>query len=263
MTLIADHLTYGYRKGTPVIRDLSVEISAGAITAIVGPNGAGKSTLLRLLAGVRQPWSGTVSLNGETLERLPATRRAASVALVAQRPTIAGAYTVRQVVQFGRYAQGQHQRAIDASLSALELDSLASTPVHELSIGQQQRVAIARAFAQLGFQKNSSADGAMRGKAFVADEPIAAMDPRYAALTMRLLRSLARQGAVVAVALHDLSTALNSADQCVLLDSRGIAAAGPTADTLNPDQLEMVFGARFQRLGDPGQGAITVVDQAP
>lgn len=262
MTLVATHLTYGYRPGTPAIRDLSIDLPAGSLTAIIGPNGVGKSTLLRVLAGVRQPWIGEISLQGSAIHRLAPSQRAERIALVSQRPTIAGAYTARQVIQFGRYAQRQEQSIIDASLSAMELDHLAEAPVHELSIGQQQRVAIARALAQLGFQMNAPAQGAMQGKVFLADEPIAAMDPHYAAITMRLLRAMSHRGAAVVVVLHDLTMALNWTDRCALLSPAGVVAVGPTSSTLSPDRLETVFGASFQLLGEPGRGAITISQDA-
>lgn len=253
MTLRAHNLNFGYSANAPVIQDVSLEASGGAVTAIVGPNGAGKSTLLRLLAGVRTPWSGRVLLGDDDVFTLSPRRRASRIALVAQRPTVAGPYDVEQIVRFGRYAQSPNGSAIEQALADFELDELRRRIIHELSVGQQQRVAMARAVAQL----NVEAPGDPR--VLLADEPIAAMDPRHATLTMGRLRELSRSGVAVVVVLHDLSMALNWSDRAVLLAHGAPPTQGETADVLTPHRLEQTFGASFVRLDGPDARALAVI----
>jgi len=240
VTLRADRLHFGYRRGEPVVRDVSLTLEPGRIAAIVGPNGAGKSTLLRLLAGVAAPWSGDVALAGEPIRRMSGRRRARRIAYIEQRATVAGAFTARRVVEFGRYGQGGGAGPIDRALARTETADLADALFNELSAGQQQRISLARALAQL--------DGAdHEPRVLLADEPVAAMDPRHVALAMALLRELAAAGSAVGVVLHDLTAARRWTDDAILLDASGrVAAAGPSAETLVPERLEPVFDVPFR-----------------
>jgi ABC-type cobalamin/Fe3+-siderophores transport system ATPase subunit len=258
MTLRAENITFGYRRRSPVLNEVSVTIEPGSVTAIVGPNGSGKSTLLRLLAGVATPWSGQASLDGVSITALSAKDRAARLAYVSQRPTIAGPYTVEQVIAMGRYALSRDDDAVDGAMRLLELDAHRDRPALELSIGQQQRVAIARALAQLGcVASDAPTPSHLERKVFLADEPTAAMDPRYVALTMQLLRSLAEQGVAVGVVLHDLSSALRWADRVVLLTmDRRVAAAGKAGEILTPDTLSEIYDVPFELIEQGGRVAL-------
>ena len=265
MTLEARDLVFGYARGKRVLSGVWARFHAGAVTAVVGPNGAGKSTLLRLCAGVTDPWTGAVCLDDAPLASLPPRDRAARLALVSQRPTIAGPYTVAQVVRLGRFARTKDDRAVAGALDLLELGPMRDRIALELSVGQRQRVAVARALAQLGpitSASNSREPGALAGKAILLDEPVAAMDPRHAAATMALLRDLARAGAVVVVVLHDLTTAITWGDRALVLTSAGVVAQGPAEQTLTPALLGDVFRARFERIGAGAHTAIIPVPPA-
>ncbi len=270
MTLRAENITFGYRRRAPVLNEVSLTIEPGSVTAIVGPNGSGKSTLLRLLAGVASPWSGQALLDGDSIAALSAKDRAARLVYVSQRPTIAGPYSVEQVVAMGRYALSRDDDAVLCAMRSLELEEHCNRPALELSIGQQQRVAIARALAQLGGVAATGETpippvdqvqcGHLNGKVFLADEPTSAMDPRYVALTMQLLRSLAGQGVAVGVVLHDLSSALRWADQVVLLTIAGrVAAAGKAGEILTPNTLEEIYEVPFELIEQGGRVALLAV----
>jgi iron complex transport system ATP-binding protein len=254
MTLVAESISYGYARQQRVLHDVSCTIEPDRITAIVGPNGAGKSTLLRVLAGVARPWGGVVQWGETSIHEMSASARAQRIAFVTQRPTVAGPFSVEQVVRFGRFAGSRDDAAIDKAIVSFELDNFRHRVIHELSVGQQQRVAMARACAQL-------ADGAAGGNAsrcLLADEPLGAMDPRFASLTMARLRDLSQDGVGVLVAMHDLTMALNWSDDVIVLHEGTIHAAGPTRDVLQPETLSTVFGATFVRLEHAATSAIAV-----
>ena len=237
MTLRADTLSYAYGRGPEVLRAVSCEIEPGRILAIVGPNGAGKSTLVRLLAGVREPTSGRVTLDADPIQDLPPRTRARRVAYVAQRASLAFDFDVRRVVSLGRYGVGRDDDAVDRAIARFGLVDLAARPVGTLSVGQQQRVALARAWAQL-----DGADNAI----LLADEPTSAMDPEHQLATFGALRELASRGVGAGLVVHDLTMAARWSDEVLILGADGgVHACGPTREVLTPETLRAVFGVRF------------------
>jgi iron complex transport system ATP-binding protein len=224
-------------KGTdiPAIKGVNAVAAPGRITAVIGPNAAGKSTLLRCVIGALAPTSGTVLIDGEPSHQLSTRSLAGRLAYVPQRPQVAGAFTVREVIELGRYAMPANRQRIDDTLRRLELESIADRPFPLLSVGQQQRVTLGRAVAQLGPKGH-----------LVLDEPTSAMDLRHAARSTALLRELATGEVTVIIAMHDLTLAANLSDDCWLLDAGRLVAAGPTADVMQIDRLQAVFGVGFE-----------------
>ncbi|MCA9303243.1 MAG: ATP-binding cassette domain-containing protein [Phycisphaerales bacterium] len=252
MAINARQLVFSYSRSKRVLDRVSCSIERGAITAIVGPNGAGKSTLLRLLAGVRAPSSGAVSVDGEELRSITAEQRAARIAYLAQRATLAFDFDVARVIGFGRHASGAGG-AEDRALERFAMRELASVPFGTLSVGQQQRVSLARVWAQL--------DGVENGY-LLADEPCASMDPKFAHEAMIALRELADRGIGVGVVLHDLSAACTLADRAIVLDERGkLLSEGDAGGSLDETTLSRVFGVGMRRREVEGLG--TVVGVAP
>ncbi|MCI0675889.1 MAG: ATP-binding cassette domain-containing protein, partial [Phycisphaerales bacterium] len=232
-------------------RSIAVEARPGRITAILGPNAAGKSTLLRCMIGALRAERGRVLIDGVPAHRLRATMLARRVAYVPQRPTVSAAFTVRQVVELGRYALAANAARVQEAIERLDLAGVADRPYPELSAGQQQRVALARVVAQL------ESDGHL-----LLDEPTSAMDLRHIALTMRLLRELASGGATVVVAMHDISLAAAISQDVWLLDGGRVVAAGEASSVLEIDRLRSVFGVDFQWLDD-GHGAARLLADVP
>ncbi|MCL4741420.1 MAG: ABC transporter ATP-binding protein [Phycisphaerales bacterium] len=261
MALAAEGVSFAYRRGRPVLRDLSLRFEPGTITAIVGPNGAGKTTLLRLLLGLREPDAGRVTLDTRDVGSLSARDRAARMAYVPQRSRMAFAFTVRETVRHARFATPGDgvETAVRTALLEVGVEALADEPFERLSAGQQQRVLIARAMAQLSVP---CAQGATR--VLLADEPLSALDPKHALEAAGLIRSLVARGPSLAavVVLHDLTAALRFADRAAVLDASGrLAALGPSRDTLTPDILAGVFGVPFARVR--GEGCEGLLPTAP
>lgn len=178
---------------------------------------------------------------------VPVYRRAAAVAFVGQRSSLAGPMTAGAVVRLGRFAVGDDPGAVDAAVEQTGIGPLIDRPYDQLSVGQQQRVMLARAMAQLSLAAGQPAEG----RTVLADEPISAMDPRFAVSSLGLLRAAAAQGAAVGVVLHDLTMARRFADDALLLACDGaVAAAGPAHRVLTPAVLEPVFGVGFALEGD-------------
>jgi iron complex transport system ATP-binding protein len=263
VSLTVRNLSHRYPHSGWVLREISVRAAPAKITAVIGPNAAGKSTLLRCAIGALKPRRGAVQIHGSAVHRMRASRLAQAIAYVPQRSFVAADFTVRHIVELGRFALTPDHDKVEYALHRLELEDLAERRYHELSVGQQQRVTLARAVAQL------APDGHL-----IADEPTSAMDLRHVHDTMGLLRELAGEGATVLVAMHDLTVAASSADDVWLLDAGRLKAAGPAHDVMDVARLELVFNTMFERVRlqsgrhalvsiAPGTGERTTMAVAP
>ena len=241
MTIIIEKLTFAYER-TSVLTSVSATAENGRITALIGPNASGKSTLLRCIIGALRPQSGSILIDDQHAHQLNGGSLARSIAYVPQRSTVSAAFTVREVVELGRYALPRDHHRVDDALERLELAEIARRPYQALSVGQQQRVTLARAIAQL------SPHGHL-----ILDEPTSAMDLRHISRCFTLLHELAGMGHVVVLALHDLAAAAMLADDVWLLDRGRVAASGSVAEVMEVERLARVFGVPFQWIED-GEG---------
>ncbi|BBH69727.1 hypothetical protein ACTI_64120 [Actinoplanes sp. OR16] len=182
--LSAVRVGHGY-GGVPVLREVSLDVPAGTVTAVTGPNGSGKSTLLHVLAGDISPKSGYVARTGR-------------VSLLPQRTSEIDALpvTVQECVQIGRFQSrwpwaGRADRtAVSEIMERLGLTSLGRRRLRELSGGQRQRVLLAQALVQ-------PAD------VYILDEPTVALDTASRARVHELLAERVAAGAAVVLASHD------------------------------------------------------------
>ncbi|MQA25536.1 MAG: ATP-binding cassette domain-containing protein [Micromonosporaceae bacterium] len=240
--------------GDPVVRDASIALHSGHVTALVGPNGSGKSTLLRALARLHRPDSGEIRLeDGSSALALSAKEFARRVTLLAQsRPTPSGV-SVKDVVSYGRHPyrsrwrNDDHDgpRAIDWAMEVTGVESMADRPVDELSGGERQRVWLAACLAQ---------DTGV----LLLDEPTTFLDLRYQVEILDLTRELADEHDVaVGVVLHDLNQAAAVADHMVLLDHGRVRASGAPVDVLTDEHLTHTYGIQIHVAADPVTGQLT------
>jgi iron complex transport system ATP-binding protein len=210
---------YGSRR---VLHGVSCRFERGW-SAIVGPNGSGKSTLLRVLAGLLDPQSGEVRLDGAPLTRLPARARARAIAWLPQLAEPAGELTVRETVALGRLPHvgvfgaptAADEAAIAAAMRRTECSDWSERRLSELSGGERQRALLARALAT-------------EAPILLLDEPTLHLDPPHQVALAKLARALAATHTVVTV-MHDLALAL-AADQVLLLENGRVGAQGSAGD---------------------------------
>ncbi len=193
--------------GKPVLRELSLSINVGEVTALLGPNGAGKSTTVSLLIGRLQPDAGEVALYGLKPDR-PAAR--ARLGVMLQAAGLPDVMTVAEVVtlQSGYY---RDPRPLGETLALSGLEELAQRRCGTLSGGQAGRVQYALAICG-------------RPDLLVLDEPTAAMDRASARALWSTVREAAADGAAVLMTTHDLAEADALADRVVVMDAGRIVA---------------------------------------
>ena len=246
MSLALEFSGVGLRLGgRAVLRGIDWRGESGRLVGLVGPNGAGKSMWLRVAAGVLRPQQGEVRWWGEPLVRVPRPRWPSVIAYCPQRFSLHLPLRVLDCVALGlpagRIRTASERERCLAALEKVDAADLAERPVTELSGGQQQRVALARAFAQ-------------EATMLLADEPLAALDPRHALETLALLRREAHEGGrLVVVALHELTLAARFCDEVLLLHEGRCLAAGAPLEVLDEARLRAVYGLRARRLEVEGE----------
>ncbi len=235
------------RGGHVALRDVDVDLPAGAITALIGANGSGKSTLLHAIAALLPCQQGELRVLGE-----PPSEARRRVAYVLQSTTVPRQLpmTVREVVAlgraaargaFGRLRADDHAR-IDDAIDRLELGPLARHHLGELSGGQRQRALVAQGVAQ-------AAD------LLLLDEPVSGLDLPSQQRIREVMDAERAAGRAVVVATHDLGEAAGS-DHAVLLAGR-VVAAGPPVEVLTAAHLTEAYGGRLLRL----DGGLVVLDE--
>jgi putative ABC transport system ATP-binding protein len=218
------HRVGGLRTGVDVLRDVSLEAPAGAVTAVVGPAGSGKTSLLHLLAGLDRPTAGCVALDGRNLRGLDdieLTRlRRDRIGLLLPAASVLPTITVRENVALPLLIARRPPapEAIDALLERVGLAHLADARPAQLTAPERQRVALARAL--------------IGGPSLLlADEPAGDMDPEEGAHLLLLLREIAHEdGVTVVLFTRDIDDAAGVADHTVTLEAgRVVSAAAPLA----------------------------------
>ena len=189
-------VTKSYSVGTKALRGVTMQIEDGEFAFLVGPSGSGKSTIIKLITGELQPTSGTVHVNGYSLERIrkrevPYLRR--TVGVVFQDFRLIENKTVYDNVAFAMRVIGAREREIRERvpyvLELVGLDTKSRRHPGELSGGEQQRLAIARALVN-----NPST--------IIADEPTGNLDPARALEIMSLLQEINNLGTTMLVVTH-------------------------------------------------------------
>lgn len=217
-----------------VVTGMSAALAGGSITALIGPNGAGKSTLLGAVAGML-PCSGTILLDGRP-------SHPGEVAYMPQSTAVRASLTALEVVLLGRLDRlGWRVATEDLSqaagaLDALGVGGLARIRIDTLSGGQQQLVLLAQRLVR-------------RPRLLLLDEPTSALDLGRQMQVLDRLSDYARQsGAVVVMALHDLSLAARYASSLLLMKDGALVVAGPPDAVLTPAGIRRAYGVEAEIL---------------
>ena len=236
-----------------LVDNVSFRVAPGEMAVLLGPNGAGKTSLIRALLGLQPPYAGEVRLGQDRVFELDAMRRARKISYLPQSRPLAWPAKVRDVVALGRFSHGVSigrlndvdLRAVDNAMQACDITHLAERGTDSLSGGELARVHCARAFAA-------------QTPVLVADEPIAALDPRHQFRIMDLVKAFVDGGGAALVVLHDIQLAAQYASRLLWMKQGRIIADGPPQETLTAEQLRSVYGvkARVENLRIIMDGAL-------
>jgi len=211
--------------------DVSIDIPAGELTALLGPSGSGKSTLLRSIAGLESLDSGVVTISGRDVTRVSPQKR--DIGFVFQHYAAFKHMTVRDNVAFGlkirKRPKGEIAKRVDELLGIVGLDGFQHRYPAQLSGGQRQRMALARALA-------------VDPQVLLLDEPFGALDAKVRHDLRTWLRRLHEEVHVTTVLVtHDQEEALDVADRIAVMNAGRIEQIGSPEDVYDRPANEFVM----------------------
>lgn len=230
--------------GRTLVRDIDAHVQTGEFVAVLGPNGVGKTTLLRVLSGLTNAQSGSLSIDGASLSAMPPASRAKRIAFVTSDDVMSEALRVRDVVAMGRFPHHawwqwrtteEDEAIVAAALEAVAMTAFVDRLFTTLSSGERQRVWIAMGLAQ-------------QTPILLLDEPTSHLDVRVAHEILALLRSLAHDGRAIVCVLHDLNDAAAYADRLMLLGCEKMLAFDTPDAAMTPRLIEAAYGISVERI---------------
>jgi ATP-binding cassette, subfamily B, bacterial len=249
-----EHVTFGYGRDTPVLRDVSLEARPGDVVAIVGPTGAGKTTLINLLVRFDDPWEGSVLMDGRDLRELRLRSVRQQVALVLQDPFLFP-ISVAENIRYGRPGASDEDvvaaaRAANAEEFIRDMPQGYGTVIGEkgatLSGGEKQRISIARAFLK-------------DAPVLVLDEPTSSLDARTEAMLLDAMERL-MVGRITFIIAHRLST-IRQATTILVMEHGRIVERGTHHELLEAEGLYAELHRQQMELRqdrDQANGAVAI-----
>jgi ribose transport system ATP-binding protein len=238
--------------GNPVLRDVSIELVAGRIHALLGENGAGKSTLINLLSGALAPDSGEIVIGGQPVVALnPREAHRRGVAVVQQELSLAAHLSIAENIGLGSYDRrgglidfDRLAASVEAIGAKLGLEESLDTPVGQLPLGRRQIVEIAKALF-------------IKPRVLILDEPTSSLAAPDVAMLMKLIRDLRDEGVAILYISHRLNEILDFCDHVTVLKDGSVSADRPLAG-LDPDGLvRLMVGRDPQNLFPPHVSHVT------
>lgn len=237
-TLSAHHLAKAY-GGRPVVRDVSLEVSAGEIVGLLGPNGAGKTTCFYMIVGLVEADAGDIQLDGQSLMALPMHRRArAGIGYLPQEASIFRQLSVRDNLlailetrkELNRKTREEMAQAL---LEEFNVGHLAESMGQALSGGERRRVEIARALAT-------------EPTVILLDEPFAGVDPISISDIKDIISHLKARDIGVLITDHNVRETLDICERAYIVGEGHVIASGTPSEVLANDKVrETYLGEHF------------------
>ena len=222
MSILIENISKKFEK-FQALNQVNLEIKNGSLVALLGPSGSGKSTLLRVLAGLENPDSGRIWLNGQDTTQVPLQKR--EMGFVFQNYALFPNLTVSENISFGleirNINQSTKNKRVNELLQLMQLEKFSERYPNQLSGGQRQRVALARALA-------------VEPKVLLLDEPFAALDAKIRKQLRNWLRNLHQHISVTTIFVtHDHLEAFELANEIIILENGNIAQIGTPQEIID------------------------------
>ena len=237
-TLSAHHLAKAY-GGRPVVRDVSLQVSAGEIVGLLGPNGAGKTTCFYMIVGLVEADAGDIQLDGQSLMALPMHRRArAGIGYLPQEASIFRQLSVRDnllaILETRKELNRKtRQEMAQALLEEFNVGHLADSLGQALSGGERRRVEIARALAT-------------EPTVILLDEPFAGVDPISISDINDIISHLKARDIGVLITDHNVRETLDICERAYIVGEGHVIASGTPSEVLANDKVrETYLGEHF------------------
>jgi lipopolysaccharide export system ATP-binding protein len=232
--LVAEHLSKKYKGGRHVVRDVSLQVSAGQIVGLLGPNGAGKTTCFYMIVGLIPTDGGVIRLHNHDISQFPMHRRARlGLGYLPQEPSVFRNLTVAQNIAAiletrADLSKTQRAQALEELLQELRIDERRDTLGISLSGGERRRVEIARALAT-------------NPRFMLLDEPFAGVDPISVLEIQTLIRDLQKRGLGVLITDHNVRETLKICDHAYILSDGHVLTSGTPDEILYNDDVKRVY----------------------
>lgn len=250
----AKQLVAGY-DNKKIIHGVDLVIPSNKISVIIGSNGCGKSTLLKTMARLIKPTSGSITLDGKAIGKIPPKQLARVIGLLPQSPIVPEGISVADLVGRGRFPHQslfsgwskKDYEAVAEAMTLMNITEFANHNIDELSGGQRQRVWIAMALAQ-------------QTDILFLDEPTTFLDITYQVEILDLLTELNRtHGTTIVMVLHDINLSARYADYIFALHTGKLVAEGTPTEVVTSEQVKDIFGLDCTVIEDPISGSPLVV----
>jgi lipopolysaccharide export system ATP-binding protein len=223
-------------KSKPVLRDINLTLARGEVVALLGPNGAGKTTCFYSIAGLINPDSGTIEIDGNDVTNLPMYRRAhMGVGYLPQEASIFRGLTVEgnlnAVLEISVKDHAERRKRLDSLLAEFSITHIRQASAISLSGGERRRVEIARCLA-------------IRPKYILLDEPFAGVDPIAVNEIRSLVSHLKNRDIGVLITDHNVRETLKIVDRAYILHDGNVLMSG------NPEEVVQDKTVRHVYLGD-------------
>lgn len=231
--------------GVQAVSDVSFDLDAGEIVALVGENGAGKSTLMRMISGVTRPDSGRFVWNGQPVTfNSPGEAQAAGISMIHQELALLANLDVAKNIYLGREPRGSFPGTVDwqemyrlaaEQMRKLDVEIDPHTPVRQLSLAQQQMVEVAKALSQ-------------NAKLIIMDEPTSTLTDREVETLFRQMRTLREQGVTIVFISHRMEEIFNVCDRIVVLRDGAFVGSEFVATTNAGKVIALMVGRTIDDL---------------
>jgi len=216
------------------IKGVSVVVNQGEIVTLIGANGAGKTTILKTISGLRPVSSGSITLDGEDINKIPAHKRVdLGISQVPEGRGIFPGMTVLENLEMGKFIRKDRKSEMDEDLDRIytlfpRLKERVSQAGGTLSGGEQQMLAMGRALMA-------------RPKVLLLDEPSMGLAPQMIANIFRIITEINKQGVTILLVEQNAQQALQRADRAYILETGNVTKEAKAADLLNDPAVREAY----------------------